>query len=229
MCYVYLATECDSISVLELTDDSTIDYPLQSLGGPVERVSVPGLLSVLDVVLDHAIVRSSVTLAEEVGLDLVVNATEELPVDFVKIITLKDDGADDTLARRGLHGDVDTAEEEVEVALDGRRLALLRDAELRALVVVGDGGVSRLGPAGVGLRVSREVGREAGRVKGDILGTGLLHRVARSGSLSVGGGECGEDGRGQRLSEAHGDDKVECVCLMIRCGGVLQGVTARRK
>jgi len=173
---------------------------------------VPGLLSVLDVVLDHAIVGSSVALAEEVGLDLVVDATEELPIDFVEIVTLKDDGTDNALARRGLHGNIDTAEEEVEVALDGRRLALLRDAEQCALVVVGDGRVSRLGPAGIGLRVGSEVGREAGRVEGDVLGTGLLHRVASSGSLSVGGREHSDDGRGQSLSEAHGDVEVECVC-----------------
>ena len=77
--------------------------------------------------------------------------TEELPVDLVEVIALEDDGADDALARSGFHGDIDTAEEEVEVGLDGRRLSLLGDAELCALGVVVDGGVSRLGPAGLGV------------------------------------------------------------------------------
>lgn len=148
---IYLATERNRISVLELADDGTVNDPLKSLSGPVKGVSVPGLLRGCDVVLDHAIVGGSVALAKKVGLNLVVKATEELPVDFVEIIALEDDGADDTLARSGLHGDVDTAEEEVEVGLDGRRLTLLGDAELCALVVVVDGGVSRLGPAGLGL------------------------------------------------------------------------------
>jgi hypothetical protein len=148
---VYLATERNGISVLELTDDSTVDDPLQSLGSPVEGVSVPGLLRSCDVVLYHAIVGGGVALAEEVGLNLVVEATQKLPVDLVEVVTLEDDGADDTLARSGLHGDVDTAEEEEEVGLDSRRLTLLGDAELGALAVVVDGGVSRLRPAGLGL------------------------------------------------------------------------------
>ena len=148
---IYLATECNRISVLELADDGTVNDPLKPLSSPVEGVGVPSLLRGRDVVLDHAIVRGSIALAEEVGLDLVVEATEELPVDFVEVIALENDGADDTLARSGLHGDIDTAEEEVEVGLDGRRLTLLGDAELCALVVVVDDGVSRLGPAGLSI------------------------------------------------------------------------------
>ena len=210
---IYLAVKCDSISVLELTDNSTIDKPLQSLGSPVERVCVPGLLRGGDVVLDHAIVGSSVALAEEVGLDLVVEATQELPVNLVENIALEDDGADNALARSGLHGDVDTAEEEVEVGLESRSLALLRDVELCALVVVGDGGVSCLGPAGLGLGIGSEVRLEGVGIEGNVFGTGLLHRVASGEGLSIGDGECGDDGRGQGLSEAHGGDKVVCICL----------------
>ena len=75
---IYLATERNRISVLQLTDDGAVDDPLESLGGPVKRVGVPGLLRSCDVVLDHAIVGGSVALAEEVGLDLVVDATEEI-------------------------------------------------------------------------------------------------------------------------------------------------------
>jgi hypothetical protein len=105
---------------------------------------VVNLLSALDIVLDHTIVRGGITLAEEVGLDLVVNATQELPVYLVKVVALEDDGADNALAWCRLHSDIDTAEEEVEVGLDGRCLTLLRDAELCALAVVRDGGVCRL-------------------------------------------------------------------------------------
>jgi len=208
---IYLATERNGISVLELADDGTVNNPLESLGGPVEGVGVEGLLRGFDIVLDHAIVGGGVALAEEVGLDFVVEATEELPVDLVEVIALEDDGADDTLARSGLHGHINAAEEEVEVGLDGRRLTLLGDAELRALVVVVDGGVGGLGPAGLGLYASCEIRFEGGRVESNVLGTGLLHRVAGSEGLSIGDGECGDDGRSQRLSDAHGDDEVVCV------------------
>jgi hypothetical protein len=114
---------------------------------------VVDLLSRVNAVLDHTVVRARVALAEEVGLDLVVDATEELPIDLVEVVALEDDGADDSLAGSGLHGDIDAAEEEVEVGVYGGSLAGLFDAELSALVVVGDGGVGGLGPAVFGAGV----------------------------------------------------------------------------
>lgn len=52
------------------------------------------------------------------------------PVDLVKVVRLQDISTDDTSAIGGSQPNVDMAEEDIEVALDGRSVSFLRDGEL---------------------------------------------------------------------------------------------------
>lgn len=55
------------------------------------------------------------------------------PVNLIQIIRLQDDAANNTCARSGLHHHFGLSEEEVEVGVNGRCVALLSDSELGAL------------------------------------------------------------------------------------------------
>lgn len=52
------------------------------------------------------------------------------PVNFVEVVRLQHSRANDTSAISGSHLDLDPAEENVEVALNGRSITLLGDSEL---------------------------------------------------------------------------------------------------
>jgi hypothetical protein len=142
--------------VLDGADDGAVNDPLDALGGPVDGVGVVHLGGRLDVVEAAAVVGGGVTLAEVVGLDLVVLATEPLPVDLVEVSGLEDDAGDDADTGGGLQLDVETAEEDALVAGDGGGVGLGLDAEDGALVVVVEGGAGQLldDVAGTGAEVA---------------------------------------------------------------------------
>lgn len=55
------------------------------------------------------------------------------PVDLIQVIGLQNNAADDTGSRGNLHRDIDLAEEDVEIGLNGRGITLLVDGELGAI------------------------------------------------------------------------------------------------
>jgi hypothetical protein len=61
------------------------------------------------------------------------------PVDLVKVVRLQNVGTDDTSTVGGSHLNVDMAEEDIEVALDGGSVSLLRDGELGTEIGALDG------------------------------------------------------------------------------------------
>ena len=126
---------------------------------------MPGADGVVDSWVRGAVVAGGVVLAEEVGLDLGVDAAQPLPVDLVEVVGLEDEGADDAGARGSPGDDGDGAEEDVLVGAHGRGLVGLCDDEVGAIGIVGDGSASRGGKevAGALGEVDLEGGAE-GRV-----------------------------------------------------------------
>lgn len=89
------------------------------------------------------IVRGGVALAEEIALDLTVGATEELPIDLVKVVGFEDDGGDDASTWGSLHDNINATEEEVEVGLDGRCLVAVGNAKDGAIASILEIGACR--------------------------------------------------------------------------------------
>lgn len=129
-----------SILVVESTDDSTVNDPVNLLGGPLDGVGVELSDGVSNGVEGTAIVGGGVTLAEVVGLDLGVVTTEPLPVDLVEVSRLEDDGSHNTNAGRGTELDVEATEEHALVGGHGGSVGLLLDAEDGTIGVIVDGG-----------------------------------------------------------------------------------------
>lgn len=195
---VVLAADRQGVVVAESADDVAVDDPLDALCVPVEGVSVEGGLRRRNADVLDTVVSSGVALAEEIGLHVRGVAADELPIDLVKIVGLEHDGRDDTLARRGLQLHIDTTEEEVEVGLDSRSLALLGNAELSTVGPVGDGRVSRSSERRVGRRALGEVCAEGRRVETRVSGASLLSWVAVREGLRHGDGKAGRNDGGSR-------------------------------
>lgn len=117
------------ISVCEGSDDVAVDDPVDALGSPVDGVCVEGALRVGDVREATTVVCGCVALAKVVGLHLGSITTQPFPVDFVKIVRLKDDAGHNTDSGRRPHGHVDLSEEDIAIAGDGGCIGLLVDGE----------------------------------------------------------------------------------------------------
>lgn len=136
--------------VLESADDGAVDDPVELGRSPLDGVRVPLVLGVADGREATTVVSLGAALAEVVGLNLLVVAADPLPIDLVKVIGLKDEAGDDTLAEGGPHGNVDLAEEDEAGAANGGSVGLLLDAVNGAeLVVVVDGGADHVLEEGV--------------------------------------------------------------------------------
>lgn len=99
----------------------------------------------VDGVVSTTVVGRSIALAEVVGLNLSIVATNPFPIDLIEIIGLEDGAGDDALAGGGHADDVDSAEEDVLAGTNGRSVALLQDLEVSTLVIILDcGTVGRL-------------------------------------------------------------------------------------
>lgn len=128
-------------------DDVAINQPLDAFVGPVDRVLVAGGHGAADGVESTAVEGVvGVAAAKVVGLGLVVVVANPLPVNLIEVLRLEDEGGDDTGARSGLNLDVDVAEEDVLVGLEGRGLLDGLDGEDGALfgVVLDVGAGDRL-------------------------------------------------------------------------------------
>lgn len=75
-------------------------------------------------------VRCSVTLGEEVGLELVGVTPDQLDIDLVQIITLKIERRNDAGSLCSLHDHFHLAEHDVEVGFDGGVVESLVDSQL---------------------------------------------------------------------------------------------------
>lgn len=186
--------------VLEGADSNAIDQPGDGFGLPVQSVRMELLLGLGDSALGHAVIDGGVAFAEVVHLNAVRVCAEELPIHLVQILRLQHDGGDDALPGRSLHLDLDLAEEEVGLGLDGGGLALLGDGELSAGGLVGQG-ASSLVPALDGSSTAAEVGLE-GLLHGRVVGTArIFGGVAEGPGL---GARQGHHGQGhERSAEMH--------------------------
>lgn len=81
---------------------------------------------------DGAVVAGRVSFAEVVALNMRGVSAEDLPVDFIQVIALQDDAADDAGAGGGAHPDFDFAAEEVVFGLDSGGIAAHGDGEVGA-------------------------------------------------------------------------------------------------
>ena len=81
-----------------------------------------------------AIVGSRVAFAKVIGLNGSGDATEELPIDFVKVVGEQDHAADDTDTWGCFDDHLDTAEEELEISPHGRGVVSLGKSEFSALI-----------------------------------------------------------------------------------------------
>ena len=85
-------------------------------------------------IVDGAIIGSGVALSKVVGLNMSSVATQEFPIDFIKIIRFENDAANNTLASCCLHDDGNDTEEDVKIGLDGWRVTATVDNEFAALI-----------------------------------------------------------------------------------------------
>lgn len=117
------------------------------------------------------------------------------PVDLVQVVALDHDRTHDARSRRGLHRHLDAAVEDVEVGLDGRRVASLGDGEGRTLVRVRYCACQRVPAAVVS---GREVRLEDGALaEAGVGGAWELRRVGRvARGVGLGSGEGGEKSGG---------------------------------
>jgi len=79
-----------------------------------------------------------VTLGEDVGLNVPGLRANPFNVDFIQIVTLEDQRADDTLSRSSLHRDVDFTPEDIKLRLDSWRVSLLLDAHVHTIGLIAD-------------------------------------------------------------------------------------------
>ena len=170
------------IAVVESAHRGVIDEPGKGFGGPVECIPVD-LLNAGDIGHDHAVVYGRVALAKVVHLGMSGVVTNKLPVNFVEIVGLQNDGRDDTSAASSLHGNLNKTVVEVTIALNGGRITSLLDTENNTLL--GElGTLCSLLPALKGLLAVLEVALE-------VLGDGrvvvalLLHGVAKRPCLRI--------------------------------------------
>lgn len=92
---------------------------------------------------------------------------EAHPVNLVQVVRLQDNTADNTSTAGSLHDNLSSAEEEVEVGLDGGSLASLVDSERSTILIEGDV-VGSGSPSSEGRFALSEVGRESGGAQGCI-------------------------------------------------------------
>lgn len=145
----------------------------------------------------RAVITRDISLAEIIRLYMCGIAAEEFPVDFIEIIGLEDDAADDAVADGGFHPYLELTEEEVEFGLDCRCVAAGVDGKLGARGTVFDeagGGVpSAAGGGGdevVGVVCTKGcVGGAVGGVEGVARGSGLGSDRRCEG---------GEEGKGEK-------------------------------
>lgn len=99
----------------EFADILAVDVEGRLVRSPVHGVFMELLVVVWRRMELDPVVGSGISLAEEVALDLVGVAAEELPVNLVQAVRQQHGGGDDALARGGLDLPLDVSEHDVEV------------------------------------------------------------------------------------------------------------------
>lgn len=87
-----------SFCVLERTNESSIDEPVDLLGRPIDGVVVEVLLGFVDRIVNRTIIGRGVSLSKVVGFGVSGVAAHQFPVDLVQVVGFKHDTADDALA-----------------------------------------------------------------------------------------------------------------------------------
>lgn len=148
------------------TDDVAIDGEFDALAGPVDGVLVETVL-VAGIVLPDGTVEDAVpTSSKEVGLHLTAVAADPFPINLVQTIRQHHDTAHDALSWGGLDFNLEMAEHDVELRLDGWVLALFVDGEGDAVFAVGR--LTAVAEETIGGACELEVG---GTTEGRVVGT----------------------------------------------------------
>lgn len=105
---------------------------------PVDSVGMESRLRAADTDVGSTVVAASVALAEVVGFDLSGVTAESFPVDFVQVVGLEHDRADNTSTGGSLQCHFGSTEKEVGRGLDSGSIALLGDGEAGTIAVVAD-------------------------------------------------------------------------------------------
>ena len=113
-----------------------INLPDNLICSPVNRVGVKVILVVWVRVEGSTVVCCGLTLAEVVALYLLVICSQPFVINLVKIVRLKNHGANDPDSRCWLHHDVDMSKHHVPVRRQGWRVTGLGNYELGTVRVV---------------------------------------------------------------------------------------------
>lgn len=110
-------------------DNLVVDEPVDLVLGPLNGVGVGAGERSTDGVEGTTVVGGGVALAEVVGLDLLVVTTNPLQINLVEIVRLEDSAGNNTSTLGSLNGNINTAEHDVLVGLDGGGVGGLLDRE----------------------------------------------------------------------------------------------------
>lgn len=125
-----------SLSSSQCANNASVNQPLDAVTLPVDSVGVERSLGGADTDVGSTVVATSVAFAEVVGFDLSGITAESFPVDFVQVIGLEDNRADNTSTGGSLQCHLGGTEKEVCRCLDGGSIALLGDGEGRTVAAV---------------------------------------------------------------------------------------------
>lgn len=114
----------------EGSDQRISNVELDRFLSPVERVGDELVHRARYWVSSSTVVGGSVALSEEVGLNVCGISTDPLEINFIQILGLENETADNTGPWGSLHSDGDLSEEDVLVDSNGWCISLLADGEL---------------------------------------------------------------------------------------------------
>lgn len=120
-----LAVECDGITVVDSSDNSTVDKPIDLVLGPVDGIFVECVYSITDSVCSTAIVACGVALSKEIALNLVGLGSDPLQINLIEVGRFENEGRNNTGSWRSLHDHRDLSEHDVLVHRDGRSFGRL--------------------------------------------------------------------------------------------------------
>ncbi len=113
--------------------------PLDAVTLPVDSVGMESRLRAADTDVGSTVVAASVALAEVVGFDLSGVTAESFPVDFVQVVGLEHDRADNTSTEAACNVRLGSTEKEVgSRGLNSGSIALLGDGGAGTIAVVAD-------------------------------------------------------------------------------------------
>lgn len=127
-------------SASQCTDNSSINVPSDGFRGPIDDVSVELSYRISDSRVCSVNVDVLVSLGKDVCLDISWLVPNEFDINFVQIVALEHQGADNTSTRTSFHNDFGSAPKDVKLRLKGWRVALHLNSHVHSIAFVCDSG-----------------------------------------------------------------------------------------